>query len=61
MTWLTEAMIQKSLQVGNYHFFCQMAQICGALHNTVMHDQESGELTVDDMDGLNGGDNEESE
>ncbi len=46
--------------MGDDFFFSQMAQVCGALHNSVVHDQESGELTVDDVNGLNGGDGDET-
>ena len=46
--------------MGGDFFFSQMVQVSGALHIPVLHEQESGELTVDDVDGLNGGDMDET-
>ena len=47
--------------MGGYCFFCKMTQVSGALHFTVMQEQECGEVTVNDMNGLKGGDLDEAE
>ena len=45
----------------DHFFFGQMVQIRGALHIAVMHEKESGKLTVNDLDGSNGGDLNETD